>query len=281
MLTRHMRTVAWIAVVWFLVLQAHSQIVRIEFTSVVTAVGGADLASVTVGSSITGRVEVVLPLLPADSEPHPGIGQHTYVEQGHPGYTFQFGTGFENFTFDSANAATDAGTTPGVFMFDEVGSYDYLGFQARNQGSPFGAILSFEVYDEPRTLLSSDYFPEAVNLPAGMERAKFQYYNNFGTSSVIARVTSASITIDTEGVITGLLAYRVNASGLPAKKKRQLLATLNDAERAFSNDRCRLGLTHLRRFKNQLRAKVARKDAGLAAVLRAGAQQIIDAGCPR
>jgi hypothetical protein len=97
----------------------------------------------------------------------------------------------------------------------------------------------------------------------------------------MAHVTSASITIDTEGVVTGLLLYRVNVSGLPEETKRHLIDALNAAERAFAKERCRLGINHLRHFQNEVRAEVAKKDPALAAVLRTGAQQIIDAGCAR
>ncbi|HMJ88721.1 MAG TPA: hypothetical protein VK530_02835 [Candidatus Acidoferrum sp.] len=265
----------------FLVAAVHSQsqVVRIDFTSEVTNVVGSDLAGVMLGSIITGRVEVELPLLPVDSDEHPGIGQYSYVEQNRPGYRFQFGTGFQSIVFDSTNAATDGGLATGIFMYDEVGFHDHLGIQVRNHGTHYGTILSFEDITEPRTLLSNDYFPEAVNLDPGMARAMFQYFDNFGTNSVVARVTSASITIDTEGVVTGLLLYRVNISGLPAKPKRKLTATLNAAERAFSAGRCRLAVNRLKRFRNEVRLRVVKKDPVLAEVLRSGAQVIIDAGC--
>ena len=149
----------------------------------------------------------------------------------------------------------------------------------RHQGNPYAASLSFEDYSLPQSLVRTDYFPEAMNLPEGMERAMFNYYDSVGTDSVVARVTAASYTVDTGGIVTGLLQYRVKVSDLPRYKKLSLLASLRLAETSFKRGRCKLGLKHLEHFQRKVRLLVARRDANLAYVLRHGAEAIIDTGC--
>ena len=256
-----------------------SQIVRVDFTSEITQVVGDGLTGVQVGGIITGRVTVDLAYLPEDTDPWDSVGSYAVPSPATPGYTLAFDTGFEAVTFDSINAANDPGPTPGIFLFDGAGGRDWIGFQMRHQDNPYAASLSFEDYSLPQSLVRTDYFPEAMNLPEGMERAMFQYYDSVGTDSVVARVTAASYTVDTGGIVTGVLQYRVKVSDLPRYKKLALLTSLRLAETSFKRGRCRLGLKHLEHFQRKVRLLVTRRDARLAYVLHHGAEAIIDTGC--
>jgi len=257
---------------------AWCQIVRIDFRSEVTQVSGTVLPGVKIGTIITGRVEVDLATLPADYDPDPDFAGHGY-NGGHPGMTLEFDTGFQRITYDSVNAAGDPGLSPGLFVNDEQGPYDYLSFQFRNQDDPHGAVLNFELYDEPRTLITGDFFPESVNLDAGLPRASFQYFSSLTTDSVVARNVSATMTVDVGDSVTALLVFRVNTSNLTVQRKRPLLSALEAAEAAFAAGNCEAGLRQLEKFQNKVRAQVEKSDAPLAGRLIAGAQSIINSGC--
>jgi hypothetical protein len=269
--------IVWLPAV-FAAMSAWSQIVRIEFSSQVTQVVGSPLEDVTVGSIITGHVEVDLARLPIDHDPWPGVGGYAYLGD-QSGFTLQFDTGFQTITYNSINAARDGGTAPGIFLYDEAGNHDHLGLQARDQGNPYAAILSFEDITVPRTLASGDFFPESLNLRAGMGRAMFQYFDNFGTDSVVAQVTSASMTVDSAETLVPLLMLRVKASNLSMARKRMLLTTLRSAEHALDQDRCKAALRYLRTFQIKVRSQVKKIDSELARRLISGAQSVINSGC--
>jgi len=277
MKAQRLQTLVWPAA-FFVASSAYSQIVRIEFNSQVTALVGSSLEGVTVGSIITGRVEVDLAHLPLDSNASPYLGNYSYGA-GRPGFVLQFDTGFEVIRYDSVNAAEDGGVSPGIFLYERGDPSEHLGLQMRDQGDPYAAILSFDDVSEPLTLLNGDYFPEAVNLEAGLARATFHYFDNFGTDSIVARVTSASLTVDPGERRTGLLAFRVKASKLPDHRKRTLLSALEAAEDAFGEGRCAAALRHLHVFQKKVHAQVERHDSILASWLIAGAQSMINSGC--
>ncbi len=280
MITQKLKAIIWLAAFVVAASPACSQIVRIEFTSQVFEVVGSPLVGVTVGSVITGHVEVDLASLPTDEDPWESVGLYPYssAEGGRPGFVMEFDTGFERISYDSINAANDPGITPGIFMHDEAGAHDWLGLQARDQGEPYATGLSFEAYMEPRTLTSGDYFPESVNLQAGLEKARFYYTDYFGANAVAAIVTAASMTVEPGGSIA-LLALRVQASELSGQRKRVLLGLLEASEVAFAQGRCDAGLRQLQTFQNKVQAQVERTDALLAGRLIAGAQAIINSGC--
>ena len=255
---------------------SRGQIARIQFTSEVTNVVGSLLSSVTVGSVITGQIDVVLAQLPPDVDANPDIASDSYAG-GRPGYVFQFNTGVETVTLNSTNAAGDPGVLPAIYLAQLGDPSDHVGFQARDAGNPNAAILSFGDITPPLTLLTGDYFPEDVHLDEGLARAMFQYFS--GGATVEARVTSAIMTIvDAEGPCA-VLIFRVNASALSARQKRILLRLLDAADQAYANDRCRLGQRRLRHFQRSVRARIRREDRILATHLVAGARAVIDAGC--
>ena len=258
----------------------HSQTVRIEFRCQVTEVLGSPLVGVGVGSLISGWAEVDLVRMPLDGDPWPSLGSYTYSSPsgGLPGFTMEFDTGFERITYDSINAASGPGHTPGIFMYDGAGSRDWLLLQARDQGNPFAAVLSFEDITRPWRLLSGDYFPESVSFGGGLDRGRFDYFDYFGANSLVAEVILASLTVEPGGPLT-LLAMRVNASNLPAQRKQVLLRILRASETALDRGRCRAGLQGLRGFQNVVRAYFKRSDPMLADRLISGAQAIINAGC--
>jgi hypothetical protein len=276
MKTSTFKSIVYLAVTLGTALAARSQIVRIEFRSEVTSVNAPLLEGVTVGSVITGQVDVDLAHLPPDSEPSPSYSFHSYSLQGLPGYVFQFDTGIHTFTLDSVNAAGGLGIVPAISLLDYDG--DLFDMAARDQGSTNGVLLSFTDFNSPSNLLSGDYFPEDVNLAAGLANATFKYADFITTNAVIARVTSATMVIELE-TPSALLIYRVNVSSLSAQRKRPLIATLEAADAAFAGGQCSTGLKHLRNFQNKVRAQVARTDSVLAEHLIAGAQAIIDSGC--
>jgi len=267
----------YLAAVFAAVFPASSQIVRIRFTSEVTGVSGPLLAGVTVGSIITGQVEVNLSDLPRDSEPSPEVSYFLYSGAGLPGYVFQFDTGFESFRLDSVNAAIGLGIVPAISLANYA-DFDVLDLVARDHGNLNGVLLRFFDYTAPFTLLGGDYFPEDVNLAAGLERATFTYADFLTTNAVVAKVTSASMAIEQE-TPSALLIYRVNASSLPTQRTRPLIATLDAADAAFANGQCATGLRYLQIFQNKVRAQVARTDSVLANHLLASAQAIIDSAC--
>src|SRR5262249_18524555 len=148
-------------------------------------------------------------------------------------YIFQFNSVVQAYTLDSLNAGRGLGLVPGVSLANYSDS-DYLDFAARDQGTLFGIDLRFWDATAPYTLLSGHYFPEDVNLASGLDRATFKYADFFlTTNAVIAKVTAASMVIEQE-TPSALLIYRVNASSLPAPRKRPLLATLDAADAAFA-----------------------------------------------
>jgi hypothetical protein len=277
MKTRTFKSIVYLAAVFGTALPACPQLVRIQFTSEVTQVTAPLLAGVTVGSIITGQVEVDLSHLPHDSDPSPEVSCFLYSGAGLPGYVFQFDTGFESFRLDSVNAATGLGIVPAISLANYADS-DVLDLVARDQGNLNGVLLRFFDYTAPFTLLSGDYFPEDLNLAAGLERATFTYADFLTTNAVVAKVTSASMVIEQE-TPSALLIYRVNASSLPSPRKRTLVATLQAADAAFASGQCATGLRDLQTFQNKVRAQVARIDSVLANHLIAGAQVIIDSGC--
>ncbi len=278
MRTNRLTAIVCLASTLILASSAWSQIVRIDFRSEVTQVSGMALPGVKAGTIITGRVEVDLSTLPADYDPDPNFGGYGY-NGGRPGMTLQFDTGFQHITYDSVNAAGDPGISPGIFVNDEQAGRDYLSFQFRNQNDPYAAILTFELYDEPRTLITGDYFPESVNLEAGLARANLAYFNSFTTDLVMARNVSATMTVDVGDSVTSLLVSRVNTSNLTVPRKRILLSALEAAEAAFAAGNCDAGLRQLEKFQNKVRAQVEKSDPTLAGRLIAGAQSIINSGC--
>jgi len=257
---------------------AAAQTVRVDFIGETLS----PLNGLPTGGVIQGRITVDLAQIPEDSDPHKQSTQHNYytAEVGpFPGYTFEFNIGLETIRFDSINAAGTPGLSPGIFMWDTIGARDWIAFQARSAGSDYAASLSFEDYTLTNGLITTGYFPEAVDLAGGMERAVFYYGDTSGLNTIKARVTAATLTVDTGGLVTGLLQYRVNRSDLPRYKKQSLLNSLRLAEAAFARKRCHVGLKHLVHFQRKLRLLIPRRDAALAYVLRNGAAQIIADGC--
>lgn len=255
---------------------SRGQIARVQFTSEVTNVVGTLLSNVTIGTVITGQIDVVLAQLPPDVDAGTNIASYSYAG-GRPGYIFQFSTGAETVTLNSTNAAGDPGVLPAIYLAELADPSDHVGFQARDAGSPNAAILSFGDITPPLTLLTGDYFPEDVHLNEGMARAMFQYFS--GGATVEATVTSASMTIvEAEGPCD-VLIFRVNASTLSARQQRILLRLLRPANRAYINERCRLGQKRLEHFQRSVRTRLRREDRVLATHLIDGAQAIIDAGC--
>src|SRR6058998_2293163 len=188
-------SVVWLAAIFAMTLPGWSQVLRIEFSSQVTEVVGSLLPGVTVGSTISGQVQVDLAQLPDDGSPLAGRGEYSYAG-GHPGFTIQFNAGSHSIIYDSINGSRDPGISVGIFLNDDGGNHDWLNFQLRNQDDPIAVILSFEDVTAPFTHLIGDYFPESVNFETGIPGAVFQYFDNFGTASVVARNVSASMTID-------------------------------------------------------------------------------------
>ncbi len=255
---------------------ARAQTVIIEFSSVVTNASTL-LQGVHIGSVITGRITVDLASLTADGDPWPNVGAYGYGP-GDPGFIFEFQTGFETIRYDSIHAATDGGgLAPGIWMYDGIGD-DWLIFQERDQGKPYGASLSFERFTEPQNLLTGDYFPESVNLKASLEKAQFFYGQSIFTG-VGATVTEASMTVVPGGSIAGLLAFRIQNSDLPAPQKQELIRTLQASEAALAQGQCKQGLHQLRTFQNKVHAQVEPADPVLADRLIVGTQALINAGC--
>ncbi|MCI0745602.1 MAG: hypothetical protein L0Y58_09380 [Verrucomicrobia subdivision 3 bacterium] len=271
-------TVVWLATLVAAVSPAWSHVLRIEFSSQVTQVEGSLLPGVTVGSTITGQVQVDLAQLPQDYDPQPTIGGYSYAG-GHPGFTIRFNAGSHSIMYDSINGSRDPGVSVGIFLTDDAGNHDWLNFQLRNQDDPIAVILNFEDVTPPFTHVIGDYFPESINFKEGIPRAIFQYFDNFGFAAVIARNVSATMTIDGVEGVTGLLMLRVNSSNLSAQRKRSLVNALQAAEEAFAKGDCEAGLRHLKTFQNKVHAQVDKSDPMLAARLITGAQAIIEAGC--
>jgi len=258
-----------LAAILMAALPAWSQLLRIEFSGEVTQAADVLLPGVTVGSPLTGRVEVDLAQLP----------EGYYYGGGHPGYTIQFSAGTHTVLFDSINASRDPGFTPGIFLNDEGGNYDWVGFQLRNQDDPLAVTLRFEDVIPPFALVNGNFLPESIHLPTGLSRATFTYFNEFGQGFVQARVTSATMTIDGVGGVTPILQWRVNHSNLSAQQKRALLSMLQAAEQEFAAGDCEAGLRHLEKFQKRVRAQVEKSDPELARRLIVGAETIIEAGC--
>jgi len=275
--TRKFEGIIYLATAIILALPTYSQVVRIQFSSEVTEVNSPLLTGVTVGSVITGQVEVDLAYLPPNSAFRSDYVFFNYSGAGLPGYIFEFDTGFETFRLDSVNAATGLGIVPGISLANHEDT-DLFDMAARDQGNTNGVLLQFWDFTEPTTILSGDYFPEDVNLAAGFDRATFTYRDFLTTNAVVARVTSVSMVIEQE-TPSALLIYRVNASSLPPQRKRPLIAALDAADAAFAGGQCATGLRHLQSFQNKVGAQVARTDAVLADHLLSGAQAIIDSGC--
>ena len=271
------RSILGLTATFALIFPACSQRVNINFTSEVTQVSPGLLPGVAIGSVITGRVQVDLAHLPPDTAEAPERSSFWYSGLGIPGYVFQFETGLQTFSLDSVNAATGLGIVPAIDLI-EGGDADVLDFAARDAGNPYGVLLRFADYTDPFTLLDGAYFPEHVNLPAGLAEATFTYSDFINPGKVIAKVVSASLVIE-QDTPSALLIYRVNASDLPAQRKRPLIATLEVADAAFAAGQCEAGLKHLQTFQNKVLAQVARLDSVLADHLIAGAQAIIDSGC--
>ena len=262
---------------------ATAQTVHVDFTAEITNITGNPLPGAQVGGTIQGRITVDLAHMPEDPNPDKQTAEFNYytAEAGpFPGYTFEFDAGLgSTIQFDSIEAANTPGPTPGIFMYDTTGSRDWIGFQARSTGSTYTASLSFEDYTFTNGLVTTDYFPEAIHLPGDKDRAGFYYGDFFGSDTIAARVTTATLTVDTGSQRTGLLQYRIQRSDLPRYKKLILLNTLRLAEIAFARKRCYVGLKHLEHFQRKLRLLIPRRDANLAYVLRNGAAQIIADGC--
>src|SRR6476646_3275768 len=98
-------------------LPAASQMLQIDYTATVRQLSGEVPAGVALGSTITGRVEVDLQYLPPDCSTAPWYGCYDYASRA-PGYVFQFDTGVQSVTLDSAMAAQDAGISPGIFLYN-------------------------------------------------------------------------------------------------------------------------------------------------------------------
>lgn len=256
------------------VFPACSQLVRLQFNSLVTQASGSPLAGVAVGTTITGHIEVNLATLPSDNNPLPWFGGYDY-SGGVSGYTFQFDTGLETVSYDSVNAAADGGLTPGFFLQSAVDA-EFFSLQARGAENPYGAVLRFRGSTNPLALVSGDYFPEDVHLAAGLGHADFLYFNKYGDIVVAAQVTTASLDIDPTNNPCVLLSYRVNASALPAKHKRELLDKLRSADGAFAQGREKTGLKHLAKFQKRLRDRVEKQDAALFWHLMKGVKSLID-----
>ena len=256
------------------VFPACAQLVRLQFNSLVTEISGSPLAGVTVGSTITGQIQVDLASLPSDNNPLPWFGGFDYSGGG-PGYTFQFDTGFETISYDSVNAAGGAGLTPGLFL-QSAPDAEFFSLQARDAVNPFGAVLRFRGSTNPLALVSGDYFPEDVHLAAGLGDADFLYFNKYGDIVLAAQVTSVSFDLEPTTNPCVLLSYRVNASALPAKHKRELLDKLQSADGAFAQGREKTGLKHLAKFQKRLRDRVEKQDAALFRHLMKGAKSLID-----
>jgi hypothetical protein len=256
---------------------ACSQRVNINFTSEVTQVSPGLLPGVAIGSVITGLIQVDLAHLPPDTAEAPERSSFWYSGLGIPGYVFQFETGLQTFSLDSVNAAADLGIAPAIDLI-KAADADVLDFAARDAGNPFGVLLRLADYRAPFTLLDGTYFPEDVNLSAGLADATFTYSDFINPPTVVARITSASMVIE-QDTPSALLIYRVNASDLPTQRKRPLIATLEAADALFAADQCEAGLKALQTFQNKVRAQVARLDSVLADHLTAEAQEIIDSGC--
>src|SRR6185369_14220254 len=96
---------------------------------------------------------------------------------------------------DSVNAATGLGIVPGI---SSVSSPDtgVLDFVARDEGNLFGVLLRFANYTTPLTFVKGDYFPEDVNLSEGLARATFTFSDFLNPDAVVAKVTSASMAIE-------------------------------------------------------------------------------------
>jgi hypothetical protein len=263
------KTVVWLGAFLMAALPAWSQVLRIEFSGEVTLADVLLLPGVTVGSPLNGRVEVDLAQLPEDN----------YYGGGHPGYTIQFSAGPHTVLFDSINASRDPGLTPVIFLNDEGGNYDWVGFQLRNQDDPLAVTLRFEDVIPPFTLVNGNYLPESIHLPTGLPRATFTYFNNFGSGTVQAKVLSATMTIDGVEGVTAILLWRVTNSNLQAQQKRALLSMLQAAEQEFAEGDCQAALRYLEKFEKRVRAQVEKSDPELARRLIVGAQTIIAAGC--
>ena len=273
------RVIVGTVVLLGMVFPACSQLVRLQFNSLVTQASGSPLAGVAVGSTITGQIQVNLATLPSDSNPLPWFGGYDY-SGGVPGYTFQFDTGLQTVSYDSVNAAGDGGLTPGLFL-QPAADAEFFSLQARDAGNPFGVVLRFRGSTNPLALVSGDYFPEDVHLAAGLDNADFLCFNKYGDIVVAARVTSASLVVDPTNNPCVLLSYRVNASALPAKHKRELLGKLQSADQAFAKGREKTGLKHLAKFQKRLRDRVEKRDTVLFKHLMAGAESLIDSHPPK
>src|ERR1043166_6278304 len=95
-------------------LPLRAQIVRIDFTATVTELQGTVPAGVSLGSSITGHVQVDLQYLPTPDDSAPWLTVYSYA--GIPGYIVQFDTGTQSIALDSVSAENNAGTSPGIFF---------------------------------------------------------------------------------------------------------------------------------------------------------------------
>jgi hypothetical protein len=263
-------------------LPLRAQVVQIDFTARVTQAVGSVPAGVSLGSTITGQVQVDLQYLPT---PDDSASFYTgyYYGGGVPGYVIQFNTGVQTITLDSVNAANNAGATPGIFLYNlqptcpECGpALQWVDFQLRDAGQTWFAYVRIADTNPPLNFLADNHFPYGLNLAASTE-AYLGYHDTGGNPSFRADLTSVSMTI-APPPCTGLVD-QVNASDLPAQRKRPLLASLEAACGALARNDCETASGQLRAFQHKVRVQVSKDDPALANALTAAAQALIDHGC--
>ena len=111
----------------------------------------------------------------------------------------------------------------------------------------------------------------AVRLAVGAHPVQLR-----ASDGVLWGTNTLTVTIITPGHAVGELIAQVNALGLTDKKKRPLVALLEQAGKEFGRRKFTDGVKHLGNFQQQVQAQLAPANPAGAAALIAGAQAIID-----
>jgi hypothetical protein len=176
----------------YLAANLQADVIRIDFDSTVRMVIGDVPPDASLGSRITGHIQIDAATLPALVTVGETGGMYSYFDRN-PGFSMQVSMGQRLFAFDSLNASQEGGPTPATSL--EPG-YASLIFVLREQGNPFTMTLALFDYSSPLTLLSGPRFPDDVDpYLTGLEFCEFSYANLDNSILVSSRVTSVSMSV--------------------------------------------------------------------------------------
>jgi hypothetical protein len=200
-----------------------ADVIRIDFDATVTSVVGDVPPDASLGSPITGYIQIDLATLPPLVPVGEVGGRYHYLDRS-PGYSMQVTVGQSMFAYDSVNASQEGGPTPGISLEPEYAS---LIFVLREQGNPFVMSLGLFDYSSSANLLSGPRFPDDVDLSlAGLEFGTFGYYNVDHSIIVGAEVIAISMYVIPEprtSVLAALIAMVLVWRKCRTRRSRQRL----------------------------------------------------------